>query len=146
MTDYDRAAERVSTALRRLHYQLAAARVVAAAKRLAELLGKANFDPNQPRVPRGNPDGGQWTGEGGIGTPHPSGTTRPIRVAQAITGFRKHGINRVISRGVAPSAILDAVRNPIQVLPQPNGTTRYVGQDAVVVLNPAGEVVTVWRP
>jgi hypothetical protein len=22
---------------------------------------KANFDPNQPRVPAGNPDGGQWT-------------------------------------------------------------------------------------
>ena len=23
------------------------------------------FDPNQPRVPAGNPDGGQWTSEGG---------------------------------------------------------------------------------
>lgn len=23
------------------------------------------FDPNQPRVPEGNPDGGQWTGDGG---------------------------------------------------------------------------------
>jgi hypothetical protein len=26
---------------------------------------KRNFDPNQPRVPAGNPDGGQWTGAGG---------------------------------------------------------------------------------
>jgi hypothetical protein len=26
---------------------------------------KANFNPNQPRVPAGNPDGGQWTSEGG---------------------------------------------------------------------------------
>jgi hypothetical protein len=26
---------------------------------------KAGFDPNQPRVPAGNPDGGQWTGTGG---------------------------------------------------------------------------------
>jgi hypothetical protein len=26
---------------------------------------KANFDPNQPRVPAGNPDGGQWTDEPG---------------------------------------------------------------------------------
>jgi hypothetical protein len=25
------------------------------------LLRKANFDPNQPRVPEGNADGGQWT-------------------------------------------------------------------------------------
>jgi len=23
------------------------------------------FDPNQPRVPAGNPDGGQWTDGGG---------------------------------------------------------------------------------
>jgi hypothetical protein len=65
MTDYDRAAERVSTALRRLHYQLAAARVIAVAGRLVELLGKANFNPDQPRVPRGNPDGGQWAAVGG---------------------------------------------------------------------------------
>jgi hypothetical protein len=28
---------------------------------------KANFDPNQPRVPVGNPDGGQWASEGGAG-------------------------------------------------------------------------------
>ena len=26
---------------------------------------KANFNPNQPRVAAGNPDGGQWTSEGG---------------------------------------------------------------------------------
>ncbi|MGH6737333.1 MAG: hypothetical protein ACRECX_14845 [Methyloceanibacter sp.] len=28
---------------------------------------KASFDPNQPRVPAGNPDGGQWTDGGGGG-------------------------------------------------------------------------------
>jgi hypothetical protein len=28
---------------------------------------KANFNPNQPRVPAGNTDGGQWTGGGGGG-------------------------------------------------------------------------------
>jgi hypothetical protein len=35
-----------------------------------ERLLKANFNPNQPRVPRGNTDGGQWTrvGGGGSGT------------------------------------------------------------------------------
>ena len=27
---------------------------------------KANFNSNQPRVPAGNPDGGQWTSEGGV--------------------------------------------------------------------------------
>jgi len=31
------------------------------------ILGKAGFNPNEPRVPAGNPDGGQWTREGGSG-------------------------------------------------------------------------------
>jgi len=30
-----------------------------------ELARRANFNPNQPRAPRGNPDGGQWTDVGG---------------------------------------------------------------------------------
>lgn len=39
----------------------------AAAKRLMGSAPwvKANFSPDQPRVPGGNPDGGQWTSEGG---------------------------------------------------------------------------------
>lgn len=28
---------------------------------------RSHYDPNQPRVPRGNPDGGQWTDTGGGG-------------------------------------------------------------------------------
>jgi hypothetical protein len=39
----------------------AALRKLAATARLL----KAGFDPNQPRVPAGNPDGGQWTDAGG---------------------------------------------------------------------------------
>ena len=31
------------------------------------LLAKAGYNPNQPRVPAGNPNGGQWTGSGGGG-------------------------------------------------------------------------------
>ncbi len=30
-----------------------------------ELAGKAGFNPNQPRVPRGRHEGGQWTDSGG---------------------------------------------------------------------------------
>ena len=29
---------------------------------------KAGFNPNQPRVPAGNPDGGQWSASGGGGS------------------------------------------------------------------------------
>lgn len=35
---------------------------------------KANFHPDQPRVPAGNPDGGQWTGESGGS----SGLAQPV--------------------------------------------------------------------
>ena len=33
-------------------------------------LRKAGFNPTEPRVPAGNPGGGQWTTEGGNGTPN----------------------------------------------------------------------------
>ncbi len=52
---------RLRTAALRLKSALAAAEVMEAGTRVLVLLGKANFDPNQPRVPRGNSDGGQWT-------------------------------------------------------------------------------------
>jgi hypothetical protein len=53
---------------------------------LDALYGKANFNPNQPRVPRGNPDGGQWTddpahggGEGRLQTGRSATRRRPPR-------------------------------------------------------------------
>jgi len=49
---------------------------------------KANFDPNQPRAPAGNPDGGQWTDAGGNGG-H-SGTS-DVRIAQVRRGRRGRG-------------------------------------------------------
>ena len=88
------------------------------------------YDPNQPRVPAGNPDGGQWTAEGGnIGRSAESSKeprTRNVRLAMDITGFTKHGINQAINRGVSPSGILDAIKNPISVEPRSNGSTRHV--------------------
>jgi hypothetical protein len=42
---------------------------------------KAGFDPNQPRVPRGQPDGGQWTDAGGgSGGSKPSAERAPLRI------------------------------------------------------------------
>jgi hypothetical protein len=35
-------------------------------QRLAKMsLGKAGYDPNEPRIPKGEPHAGEWTGEGG---------------------------------------------------------------------------------
>ena len=75
-----------------------------------------------------------------------------INAAQAIAGkiggYTRHGLNQAIGRdgnlGVSPQAILDAVRNPNQVIQQADGTVMYVGQNAKVVLNQFGQVVTTW--
>jgi hypothetical protein len=64
-----------------------------------------------------------------------------------ITGFTKHGINQAISRdgvGVADRSILDAVKNPTQVVQQSDGRTMYVGKDATVIINAQGKVITTW--
>lgn len=54
-------------------------------------LRKANFDPNQPRVPAGNPDGGQWTDVGGEQATDFSAVRRSSRVSidysEALTGI-----------------------------------------------------------
>jgi hypothetical protein len=114
-----------------------------------QLLRKANYNPAQSRWPVGSGRiSGRWSGRAELGlavpAPHSNRETRPIQLASDITGFTRHGINQTINRRVSPSAILNAVINPIQILPQANGTIRYVGNGAVVVLNPSGQVVTVW--
>lgn len=65
----------------------------------------------------------------------------------AITGFTKHGINSAISHdgvGVSSRAILNTLRNPIKVVPQSGGRIKVVGQEAIVILNRAGKVITTW--
>jgi hypothetical protein len=77
----------VITLLLRLRSEVAAAEFLASAERLSRLL-KANFNPNQPRVPAGNPDGGQWTSTGGSTSASsragagdgPSGTGEPLKI------------------------------------------------------------------
>lgn len=60
-------------------------------------------------------------------------------------GFRKHGINQAINRGISAGAILDALNNPQKIAPgsSPN-SWKYYGADAVVVINPFGEIITMW--
>src|SRR5271155_736513 len=42
------------------------------------------FDPNQPRVPAGNPDGGQWTGEDGQGSGQGASRLAARRISPAL--------------------------------------------------------------
>jgi len=70
-----------------------------------------------------------------------------LKSAGKITGFTKHGLERVLGRegkGVSNKAILDAVKNPIKVIFQKNGNVKYTGRNAEVVLNKKGEIVTAW--
>jgi hypothetical protein len=50
---------------RALACRTAGARMMAAFARFQALAEKAGFNPDQPRVPAGNPDGGKWTGSDG---------------------------------------------------------------------------------
>ena len=81
-----------------------------------------------------------------VGSPPttPSGTSA---IGGRITGYTRHGINSAISHdgvGVAPRAILDTVRHPLKILTQSDGRLKIIGQDAVVVLNKSGKVITTW--
>lgn len=47
------------------------------------LLQKAGFRSDEPRVPAGNPDGGQWTDEGGpVSSSHTTSSGRHVRILQ----------------------------------------------------------------
>src|SRR5437667_2999250 len=76
----------------------------------------------------------------------PTRVAFPI-VGRVLTGYTKHGIEQAILNdgvGVAPRAILDAVRDPLRVIAQSGGRQLFVGRDAAVVLNAAGKVITTW--
>ncbi|MEQ1943319.1 hypothetical protein ABMA32_12960 [Mesorhizobium sp. VNQ89] len=54
--------------LKNMRGEIAAHTLLTQAKHLHLLAAKAGFRPNQPRVPAGNSDGGQWVGEGLAGS------------------------------------------------------------------------------
>ena len=99
--------ERHESSLSRLRWRLAGLRMQTAILRLSVVL-KAGFRPDQPRVPRGQPDGGQWmrlpgygqvqqvarrrSGGGQIrigGRRHPITPAQEVRLAQAYNAMRR---------------------------------------------------------
>ena len=79
------------------------------------------------------------------------GTFAKTPIAGVITGYAKqkdaHALHQAILRdghGVSPAAILDAVRNPLRIVPRAsNDTFAFYGRNARVALNMDGEIVTV---
>lgn len=65
-------------------------------KQLLILRLRKQYNPNQPRVPAGNPDGGQWTGSGGDGsgprTEYAQLRPRRIPGGYRIIGGRAHAV------------------------------------------------------
>ena len=75
----DEEASRLATKLAACLSEIAAQRVILAAIKLKQLILK--YDPDQPRVPASNPDGGQWTDTGGSDDGY-------VLLAEAETGRR----------------------------------------------------------
>jgi hypothetical protein len=76
----------------RLRADISTHRLLMAAMWLRLLTEKANFDPGQPRVPVGDPAGGQWTGDGG-GNGTASGTHRTRRYKGKLPPHTPPGAN-----------------------------------------------------
>lgn len=72
-------------------------------------------------------------------------------VKGTILGFTGHGVDRMISRGINPNSILDAVKNPLTVGPilvdelgRPSQS--FTGKAATIIMNPeTHRVITCWN-
>lgn len=117
-------------ALAELRWTLDALQVQVKLLRLMRAMQKAGFDPTQPRVPAGNPDGGQWADDARWADDVSSTPTRMrggeaeivhICVAVGISRYREGGIpaytaayecedGHTVTRsgfGTAPGLIID---------------------------------------
>ena len=64
-----------------------------------------------------------------------------------ITGISPHGFESILTHdgvGVSSIAIKNAVNNPIRIIFQENGRIRYIGENAEVVLDKSGNLITTW--
>lgn len=89
---------------------------------------------------KGNPAniGTSYGKNGRFGTVVENPNLQPI-------GFSGHAVNQAINRGVKTEAIHNTIKNPVAVLSQQGGNRfAYVSQDAVVVLDKKGNIVTIW--
>jgi hypothetical protein len=64
------------------------------------------------------------------------------RSGVTIRGFSRHGINQMISRGIRPYEIRDAVYSPVRLIPGRNGVVRFIGRWADIRINANGIVIT----
>lgn len=74
---------------------------------------------------------------------------RKIKKVEDISGFSKHGLNRIINRGIEPESIKSTIENPIKVTkrtdPEGRISFRYEGEKAVLNFNKNNEFITGWN-
>jgi hypothetical protein len=106
---------RLEAAIVRLRGALAVENVRTKARRFLEIY-KANFDPNQPRVPAGSSEGGQWTSEGGADAVRLAASDKTPRVRAGRVGI-----------------VLDAARQLIDTFRDDNYLRDLLGEDVGTV-------------
>jgi hypothetical protein len=77
---------------------------------------KANFNPDEPRVPAGRPDGGEWTADGatfstvpdGAAGPSAAGDIHPVSDRSEVSDLPRHGYDsenpRPVDTNIIPAA------------------------------------------
>lgn len=84
---------------------------------------------------------------GGIVVSEAAAVFESAGAAGELTGFTRHGLNRVIQRGVKPGDIFNALRNGESITEFDKLgriSFRFVGEKATVILNRAGKIITAW--
>jgi hypothetical protein len=71
--------------------------------------GLGEYNPDQPRVPAGNPDGGQWTRDGSAGAAADAKTKKPAGVQEAdLSGTRGREVRTDATSQTDKPPIVDA--------------------------------------
>jgi hypothetical protein len=124
---------------------LAFAAFLLRAEQIRVLFRKANFNPNQPRVPSGHPHGGRWADDGGHGDRRPPillNRYAEIGVEQDEAEFDDKKFNRLFREMVAVEEELksrdgDQRRLLMQFYDHPNLQVRLNAAKATLAVAPA---------
>jgi len=108
--------DQITTLTLQLRYEAAASRVILALHAIRDDLLEHRYSPDQPRVPAGSSDGGQWTSDGGQ-TSTPSNRVRRIaEIGERVLAWKEPGmINRYIYKFKYFMVLVDAGQ---RVLPE----------------------------
>ncbi len=72
--------------------------------------------------------------------------TEIVKITDIVKGYIKHGLNQTIGRnggrGVSAKGIVNALTEPKKCLEQIDGSFKYIGKNATVIVSPEGKIIT----